>query len=962
VAGKTREAKRQDSTLGVRPAEKEGESAMFKQMSLTKKLVSSFLLIGILPFAVIAIVSLTQSSDSLSKQAFGQLESVREIKAAQIESYFGEREGDMGVLVETVGTLRKEAVDKLVAIREIKKNQIEDYFSARFSDVGILAESENTRALYETLVEYHVDTNVKADGAYDVDTDRYQKIHSDHTKFFDTWVEAGFYDLFLICAKHGHVMYTQAKEGDLGTNLKHGPFRDSGLAKLWKNVVSTGQAAIQDFEPYAPSNGAPSSFIGTPLRDENGIYGVVAFQVSLDAVNAIMTQRDGLGETGETYLVGSDLLMRSDSFLDPTHHSVAASFKNPEKGKADTEAVRSALAGNTKAKVIDDYNGNPVLSAYTPVEVGGLTWGLLAEIDVAEAFCPKNEQGEYFFTKYQQAYGYYDLFLMNPNGYVFFSAAEEADYQTNMVSGKYASSNLGKLVRKVLQSKSFALADFEPYAPSNDEPAAFIAQPVIHGGEVELVVALQLPLDAINSIMQRREGMGETGETYLVGPDKRMRSDSFLDPAGHSVKASFAGTVAANGVDTEAAREALAGKTDAKIIMDYNGNPVLSSYRPVQVGDTTWGLIAEIDEAEAFAAVETIQWMTGVIAAVSVVAIIALALLIARSIAKPVNRIIEGLTEGGEQVASASGQVSSASQSLAEGASEQAAGIEETSSSLEEMSSMTKQNAGNADQANSLMGEAKGLVDQGQESMGRLNTAIEEIKSSADETAKIVKTIDEIASQTNLLALNAAVEAARAGDAGKGFAVVAEEVRNLAGRAGEAARDTADLIEGSVKNAERGVNVATETAKALAALTESSEKVQMLVADIATASKEQAKGIEQVNSAVNQMDSVTQQNAANAEESASAAEELSAQAEQMQGMVQDLVGVVGGSGAGQTNRGSRAGRIRHVAVEHPHLAQRTARSKAPAKPSPAAAEKGETLAHPDPKQVIPLDDTELQNF
>jgi methyl-accepting chemotaxis protein len=698
------------------------------------------------------------------------------------------------------------------------------------------------------------------------------------------------------------------------------------------------------------------------MRDDSGqLVGYAALQIPLDAINQIMLRRHGMGETGESYLVGQDGLMRSDSYLDPQGHSEAASFKNHTT--VDTEATREALAGNESQDVVIDYNGNPVLSTWDSVDLGdGIRWAMMSEIDVAEAFCPKDENGKYFFTKYVEAYGYYDLFLINPDGYVFYTAAEEADYQTNMVSGKYASSNLGKLVRRVLQSKTFALADFEPYAPSNDEPAAFIAQPVLHQGDVELVVALQLPLSAINTIMQQREGMGETGETYLVGPDKLMRSDSFLDPTGHSVKASFAGTVAANGVDTEAAREALAGKTGAKIVMDYNGNSVLSSYRPVQVGDTTWALLAEVDEAEAFAAVKAIQWVTGVIAAVSVVSIIALALLIARSIANPVNRIIEGLTEGGEQVASASGQVSAASQSLAEGASEQAAGIEETSSSLEEMSSMTNQNADNADQANRLMGEAKGLVDTGQESMGRLNVAIEEIKTSADETAKIVKTIDEIASQTNLLALNAAVEAARAGDAGKGFAVVAEEVRNLAGRAGEAARDTADLIEGSVKNAERGVNVATETAKALEALTVSSEQVQTLVAEIAAASKEQAKGIEQVNSAVTQMDSVTQQNAANAEESASAAEELSAQAEQMQGMVQDLVGVVRGSGAGQANRGSRVGRIRHAAVEHPRPALHTARPKAPAKQAPAAAESAEHLAQPDPKQVIPLDDAELQNF
>jgi methyl-accepting chemotaxis protein len=268
---------------------------------------------------------------------------------------------------------------------------------------------------------------------------------------------------------------------------------------------------------------------------------------------------------------------------------------------------------------------------------------------------------------------------------------------------------------------------------------------------------------------------------------------------------------------------------------------------------------------------------------------------VARGIASKIGRVVQQLRDGAEQVDAASGQVASSSQSLAQGSSEQAAALEEVSSSLEEMASMTKQNAGNAQQANGLMADSKTLVLKGQESMSRLSMAIEEIKNSSDQTAKIVKTIDEIAFQTNLLALNAAVEAARAGDAGKGFAVVAEEVRNLAQRAGEAARNTASLIEESVKNADRGVGVASETAQALESITTASQKVSGLVAEIAAASNEQSQGIDQVNTAVGQMDTVTQQTAADSEESAAAAEQLSSQAQQMKSVVHDLVKVVGAS-------------------------------------------------------------------
>lgn len=246
---------------------------------------------------------------------------------------------------------------------------------------------------------------------------------------------------------------------------------------------------------------------------------------------------------------------------------------------------------------------------------------------------------------------------------------------------------------------------------------------------------------------------------------------------------------------------------------------------------------------------------------------------------------LQQVSQATEQVSSASQQISAGSQSLAQGANEQASSLEEVSSSLEEMSSMTKQNAENANQAKTLAGEANNNAAEGKHAMALMSESIKKIKESSDETAKIVKTIDEIAMQTNLLALNAAVEAARAGEAGRGFAVVAEEVRNLAQRSAQAAKNTANMIAESVKNSEEGVNIAANVAKSFEAIAVSNSKVDSLIAEIAAASQEQSQGIDQVNTAVSQMDKVTQQNAANSEESASAAEELSSQAEELQSMV-----------------------------------------------------------------------------
>lgn len=288
-------------------------------------------------------------------------------------------------------------------------------------------------------------------------------------------------------------------------------------------------------------------------------------------------------------------------------------------------------------------------------------------------------------------------------------------------------------------------------------------------------------------------------------------------------------------------------------------------------------------------------WISMILTIINVIAAIALGFVLTYITTGPIHRAIEGLMASADQVSAEAGQVASSSHRLAEGASAQASSLEETSSSLEEMSSMTRHNADNAEQARAKMNEAKGVVEKANAQMAQLIEAIAEITRSSEETGKIIKTIDEIAFQTNLLALNAAVEAARAGEAGAGFAVVADEVRNLALRAAEAARNTSALIEKTIKAVKNGNAMTTSTREAFGNNAKLSAIIAQLVDDIATASQEQANGIEQLNKAVADMDKVTQQTAANAEESASAAEEMNGQAAQMRGYIDDLASVIGGS-------------------------------------------------------------------
>ena len=273
---------------------------------------------------------------------------------------------------------------------------------------------------------------------------------------------------------------------------------------------------------------------------------------------------------------------------------------------------------------------------------------------------------------------------------------------------------------------------------------------------------------------------------------------------------------------------------------------------------------------------------------------------------------------------------------------------------------MIRSTADNAEKAKTLAGEAHAVAKAGSRTMIEMTQAMAAIDSSSAEVAKIVKNIDEIAFQTNILALNAAVEAARAGEAGAGFAVVADEVRSLAQRSAAAAKETADKIEAAIASSRKGSLSCAKVGESLTQIAAKVSSTDSLVGEIATAAREQAQGIEQINTAITQMDQVTQSNSASSEESASAAEELDAQAASLKDMVGQLRQLVGGAATELTTSPPPLPAARVAAPGGPPAAWPRPRPQAPkARPS------GRRKAIPMPGDTSPaagVDDDKFKDF
>jgi len=588
------------------------------------RLIGLFLVVGLIPMALVGWLAANTAGNALLNQSFAQLEAVRQIKKVQVEQVFEDTRAAMASLVETVATLRSDAVNTLEAVRAAKKAQIEALFRTL---TGQLRVARADPALRQALVAL--------DGAFRkggnrIDTPDWETLARQHGTRLKALAGANGWRDVLLINRDGAVLLTGSRDSDLGVTVPDSALKESSLGKALRGMrgAPAEDVMIADFEPYAPAAGAAVAFLIGPVRDDAGeLLGAIAIQISDAPIAAIMAERTGLGSSGEAWLAG-----RLGTVTSLRSERPRAGAK-PGQRLVDPFAER-ALKGETDSSARTLDSGVSEIASFAPLEIAGLQWAIMVTVDAAEVYAPRRagEKDDYY-AKYVAKAGYYDLFLIDPRGFAFYTVAHEADYRTNLVDGKYASTHLGGLVREVLKSRDFGLSDFRAYAPSNGAPAAFAAQPFISGNEVEVIVALQLSEARIDAIMAERAGMGRTGETWLVG---RAGETTGLRSNRPSKAGRLGDRFTGAGVDA-----ALAGKSGQLIATDADGVKMLVSYTPLEVKGIQWAEIATIAQAEVEDPIASLI-KTVILTGVGIAAAVALvAFLIASGIARPLSRLAE---------------------------------------------------------------------------------------------------------------------------------------------------------------------------------------------------------------------------------------------------------------------------------------------------------------------------------
>ncbi|WP_027722930.1 methyl-accepting chemotaxis protein [Maridesulfovibrio zosterae] len=719
-------------------------------MSLKLKMITFCVAIGLIPLIVVGVLSVGMASKALSEQAFGQLESVR----------------------------------------DSKKKNVDDLVSKWFQEIELFSNVKEVYNAVGVLGEYSLENEISGK-PLDVASAEYLEAHHYVSPPFIPFVKNLGYDDAILINDYGRVLFTLKKENDLGADLKNGQYKNSNLAHAFREAVK-GKIVFADFEPYAPMDGTPVAFIAAPVHSHAGdIQGVVALRIPLNEINSIMTLRSGMGETGESYLVGPDFHMRSDSELDPRYHTVKSSFAYPAKGEIKSEAVKAGLSGKSGSAIIKNNDKINRLMAYSPIKIGTSTWVLISEINKDEAFAAvaKLKTTALIISLVTALIVILStIFFLNKALITPLKNIEK--FVTSITAGDFKSSLEGKYKSEIKK-----LADGIQLMVAELKNKLGFSQGMLDGMTVPCLIS-----DTDKNI------------TYLNQPlcDLLESGRSCQNWVGRPVKELLQAPIGEKGIISRCLEN-----KEPVVNIERRWTTKKNNYRDVRIdaaplydldNELIGGFAIIVDLSDMKTKEDQINEQHKVMI----------------EITEKAKIISSYLTKGASEIETQVDQVSS-------NTDKQFDRIEYSSQAITEMNQTLLNSAENAENAATQAQNTQLQAEDGLVTMTETSVAINQLQSLSDIVKEnmhtlgeqsvsiggIIGVINDIADQTNLLALNAAIEAARAGEKGRGFAVVADEVRKLAEKTVQSTKEVEIAIKNIQKSASSNIENTDMTVEAV---------------------------------------------------------------------------------------------------------------------------------------------------
>ena len=777
-----------------------------------------------LPFAMVGSALLVSVGVGIASYVIGSA-TVDQMSQRQIQTVAAERAKEFRTFLKTIETdvVSTAAADlTFAAVRDL---------SVGWGQLGTAKPPLDPVA---TLRNSYIETNPNPAGERQaLDTPEGEGIKKNsydfqhvkaHPTFRRQMEQRGYADMFLFDLK-GNLIYSVMKNDDYARNFgEGGEMADTGLGRAYRAAMAlteAGQVAFEDVSIYAPAGG-PASFLAAPVFDpRKKLMGVLAVEMPVGTINAMMQNKDNLGQTGESFFVGADYLLRSDSSFSEADDILATRYENP--------IVTAALEGAPGAGTTTDYRGTRMIATATPVEFNGARWAMVTTISETEAFAPVAEMRNMMLMV-----GAGLLLLAAVAGYLFSRSVTQPISRLTGTMDALAAGNLEVEVKGADRSDEIgAMAAAVQVFKEN-------AQKVTEMTEGERVASEQRRAERATMMQELQRSFGEVDDAAISGDFSKRVEARFSDDELNRLAGSVNTLVETVDRGIAETGEVLAALAHTDLSRRVNGQ-----YQ---------------------GAFEQLKTDTN-------------------EVAEKLSDIVRQLKDTSRTLKTATGEILSGANDLSERTTKQAATIEETSAAMEQLANTVLQNAQRAKDASVVAAGVTQTAEEGGTVMHQATEAMERITASSAKISNIIGLIDDIAFQTNLLALNASVEAARAGEAGKGFAVVAVEVRRLAQSAAQASAEVKVLIEQSADEVKGGSKLVGEAADKLVAMLTAARSSNELMQGIARESHDQASAIEEVTAAVRQLDEMTQHNAALVEETNAAIEQTEAQANELDRVV-----------------------------------------------------------------------------